>query len=77
MNVINNRGDLQKFLLATSDFGKNVEENLNTVIADGKFNNAILRHALGLTDKNIFDIPSPLEVTLNILKHLMLKALLL
>ena len=53
---------MRTFLLATSDFGKNIQENLNTVVTDGKFNNGIIRHTLDLTDKNIFGIPNSLEV---------------
>lgn len=59
---------MQRFLLATSDFGKNIEENLNTVVTDRKFNNSIVCHTLDLTNANIFDIPNPFEVTLEDIK---------
>ena len=59
---------MQRFLLETSDFGKNIEENLNTVVTDKKCNNRIVCHMLDLTNANIFDIPNPLEVTLKDIK---------
>ena len=43
---VNNRSDFGKILLATSDYGKNIQENINAVVADGKFNQAVVRRAL-------------------------------
>ena len=40
-DIVNNRSDLRKFLLATSDYGKNIQENNNAVVTDGKFNQAV------------------------------------
>lgn len=60
---------MQKFLLATSDFGKNIREDVSTVITEGKIKNAIVHQALDLTCKNIFDIPNPLEVTFKGIKN--------
>lgn len=54
--------DLQKFLLATMDFLKKIQENLSTIVTDGKLNNVIVIQALDLTDKSIFDTPNPLQV---------------
>ena len=45
-DVVNNRSDLRKFLLATSDYGRDIQENINTIVADGKFNQAVVRRAL-------------------------------
>ena len=45
-DVINNRSDLRKFLLATSEYGRDIQENINTIVADGKFNQAVVRRAL-------------------------------
>ena len=28
------------------DYGKNIQENINAVVADGKFNQAVVRRAL-------------------------------
>ena len=44
--VGNNRSDLRKFLLATSDYGKNIQENINAVLATGKFNQVVVHRAL-------------------------------
>ena len=46
IDIVNNRSDLRKFLLATSDYGKNIQENINAVVADGKFNQAVVCRAL-------------------------------
>ena len=45
-DAVNNRSDLRKFLLATSDYGRDIQENINTIVADGKFNQAVVRRAL-------------------------------
>ena len=62
-NVINNRHDLRNFLLASRDVSKSIQENLNAVVADGRLNDAIIRHALDTTNKNILVNPNPLQVT--------------
>ena len=46
IDVVNNRSNLRKFLLATSDYGRSIQENINAVAADGKFNQAVVRRAL-------------------------------
>ena len=35
IDIINNRSDLRKFLLAISDHGKNIQENFNAVVENG------------------------------------------
>ena len=61
-NIINNRHDLQNYLLATGDIGKGIQENLKWVITDGKLNYAIIGHALDTKDKLILADPNPLQV---------------
>ena len=46
IDVVNNRSNLRKFLLATSDYGRSIQENINAVVADRKFNQAVVRRAL-------------------------------
>ena len=46
IDIVNNRSDLRKFLLATRDYAKNCHKNINAVVADGKFNQAVVRRAL-------------------------------
>ena len=60
INLIKSRDDLKKWLLATSDYGHETQEDLNAVVGfDKKFNNAIARHALDLKDEAIFRHPNP------------------
>ena len=64
MDVFNNRDDLKIWLLATSDYGDEIQEDLNAIVGyDEKFNNAIVRHTLDLKNEAIFRNPNPLNVT--------------
>ena len=63
IDTVNNRSDLRKFFLAKSDYGKNIQENINTVVADGKFNQAVVCRALDQKNKGVFESPIPLSVT--------------
>ena len=63
IDIVNNRADLRKFLLATSDYGKNIQENINSVVTDGQFNNVALRHLLNEKGKGVFKSQNPLAVT--------------
>ena len=64
-DTLNNRAYLRKYLLATSDYGKNIQENINLVVTDGKFNDALVRHVLVEKNKDVFDSSTPLSVTFN------------
>ena len=69
LNLLRNREDLKKWLLATSDFGNEIQEDLNAVVGyDEKFNNAIVRHSLGLKYQAIFRNPNPINVTFHDMK---------
>ena len=47
INIIKNRDDLKKWLLATIDYDQELQEDLNIIVGyNEKFNNAIVRHAL-------------------------------
>ena len=64
INVIQNRSDLKKWLLATSDYGRELQEDLNAVVGyDEKFTKAIVRHALDRTDASVMQNPNPLNLT--------------
>ena len=64
INLIKNRSDLKKWLLATSPYGEEIQQNLNAVVGqDEKFNNAIVRHSLDLKDESIFRNPNAFNVT--------------
>ena len=46
IDIVNNRSNLRKFLLDTSDYGRDIQENINAVDADGKLNQAIVHRVL-------------------------------
>ena len=55
LNLLRNREDLQKWLIATSDYGNEIQEDLNAIVGyDEKFNNAIVRHSLDLKHQAIY-----------------------
>ena len=64
LNLLRNREDLKKWLLATSDYVNEIQEDLNAIVGcDEKLNNAIVRHSLDLKDQAIFRNPNPINVT--------------
>ena len=62
-DIINNRHDLRNYLLTTGDIGISIQENLNSVVTDGKRKDAVTCHALDTRDKHILTDPNPLQVT--------------
>ena len=69
LNLLRNREDLKKWLLKTSDYGNEIQEDLNAIVGyDEKFNNAIVRHALDRKDEAIFRNPNPVNVTFHDMK---------
>ena len=36
IDIVNNRPDLRKFMLAMSDYPRSIQENIKAVVADGK-----------------------------------------
>ena len=69
INLIKNRDDLKKWLLATSDFGDKIQDDLNAVVGhDEKFTNAIVRNSLDLKDESVFCNPNPLNITFHDMK---------
>ena len=66
LNAVKNRQDLQKYILATSDFGNELQENINQITGgDEKFNNAIVRRALDLKSEDLFRNPQPITLLFN------------
>ena len=49
-DVINNREDLQKYLLATSDLNDSIQESFDLVVTDADLNHAVVQHA---SDSNL------------------------
>ena len=69
LNLLRNRDDLKKWLLATGEYGNEIQEDLNAIVGfDEKFNNAIVRRALDLKDQAIFRNPNPINVTFHDMK---------
>ena len=49
-------------MLATNDYGRNIQENINDVVSDGKFYQAVVRRALDQKNKGVFESSIPLSV---------------
>ena len=63
LNAIKSRKDLQKFILANSDVGNELQENINAITSgDEKFNNAVLRRSLDLKNNDLFRNPQPITL---------------
>ena len=73
IDIVNNKSDLTKFLLATSGYGRNIQENINSVVAGGKFNQAVVFSVLDRKNKGVFDSPTPLSITFKDAKKLAFK----
>ena len=63
IDIVNNRSDLRKCLLATSDYGRNIQENINSLVDGGKFNQAVVYRVLDQKNKGVFESPTPLSAT--------------
>ena len=50
-------------MLATNDYGQNIQENINAVVTDRKFNDALARHVLDEKNKDVSDSYTTLGVT--------------
>ena len=69
IHLIKNRDDLKKWLLATGEYGNEIQDDLNAIVGyDEKFNNAIVRHSLDLQDEAVFCNPNPINVTFHDMK---------
>ena len=66
LNAIKNREELQKYILATSDLGNELQQDKNEITGgDEKFNNAVLRRALNLKSNDLFRNPQPISLLFN------------
>ena len=66
LNAIKNREDLQKYILATSNLGDELQTDINTITGgDERFNNAIVRRALDLKSNDLFRNPQPISLLFN------------
>ena len=66
LDAVKNRKDLQKWILATSDFGRELQQDINEITGgDEKFNDAVLRRALDLKSDGLFRNPQPISLLFN------------
>ena len=61
--------DVKKFLLTTSDFGNEIQGELNLYRMDGKLKSAIFRRKLDPISKNVIRNESPIEFLFKNLKY--------
>ena len=61
--------DDKKFLLATNNFGNEIQGELNLYRMDGKLNNASFRRKLYPISKNVIRNKNPIEFLFKVLKH--------
>ena len=73
IDTLNSCADLRKYLVATSDYGQNIQENINSVVTDGKFNDALIRHVLDEKNKGVLDTSTPLCATFKDTKNFYLQ----
>ena len=62
INLVQNGANFRKYLLATSDFGKSIQDNINNLVTDAAHNNAALRNTLDDTNNGIFKVANPLSL---------------
>ena len=65
--------DVQKYILATSDFAKSIQTDINHYVTRDRINNASFRQRSDPICKNILRRQDPLELVLKIFQLLMLK----
>ena len=56
------REDVQKYILATSDFAKGIQTDINHYVTRDRINNASFRQRLDPISKNILRRQNPLEL---------------
>ena len=56
------KDDVQKYLLATSDFAKSIQTDINHYVTRGRINNASFRQKLDPISRNIVQRQNPLEL---------------
>ena len=69
METVKNRKDLQKWILANNEFGKELQQDINEITGgDEKFNNAVVHRALDLKNAGLFQNPEPINLVFNDVK---------
>ena len=62
-DLVNNCTDLQKYLLATSGYEDFIQEKINTIVDDGKYNHVMVCKALDKKSKELLQYGTPLSTT--------------
>ena len=60
---------VKKFLLATSDFGEEIQRELDLYVTNDRLNEASFRRRLNPISKNIIRNKNPIELLFNNVKH--------
>ena len=69
LDAVKNRKDLQKWILATSDFGHELQQDINGITGgDERFNNAVIRRAVDLKSDGLFQNPQPISLLFNVVQ---------
>ena len=61
--MVNNRTDLQKYLLATSGYGDFIQEKIDTIVDEGKYNHVMVHRVLDEKNKRLLQYGTPLILT--------------
>ena len=65
--------NVQNYLLATSNLGKEMQDDISLYVTRGRLNNARFRQKLDPIEKNIFQRQNPLEIVFKNISTLMIK----
>ena len=69
LDTVKNRKDLQKYILATSELGQELQQDINEITGGNeKFNKAVVRRVLGLKNAGLFQNPEPINLVFNDVK---------
>ena len=62
INLIKNKASFRNYLLATSDVGTSLQDAINHIVTDAKFNEVGLRRVLDSHNSDIFKVSNPLSL---------------
>ena len=69
LDAVKNRKDLQKWILANSEFGQELQQDINEITGgDEKFNNAVVQRVLDLKNAGLFQNPEPINLVFSDIK---------
>ena len=67
--VLKNREYINKYLLATSEFGQEIQDEIDLYVTIDRLNEASFRRKLDPISKNIIENKNPIELLFKDLKH--------